>query len=139
MLHCERRLSEISGTSIYNATPSKELKCNRLVVSISGSSLHHPLCPLHCFILLMNTKWLTQCLRDDGITHVILSIATTLLTGTQYQKAVQSVQIGTHPRSLKLEAIKNVIFIFIFSNPKLVNICYFLSSETFTMLTSVMN
>jgi len=124
---------------MYNASPSKELKCNGLVVSISRSSLHHPLCPLHCFILLMNTKWLTQCLSDDGITHVILRVAKTLLTAAQYQKAVQSVQIGTHPRSLKLEAIKNLIFIFVFSTPKLVNICYFLSSETFTMPTSVMN
>ena len=107
MLHCERRLSEIRSTSMYNATPSKELKRNRLVVSISMSSLHHPLCPLHCFIVLMNTKWLTQCLSDDGITHVTLRATTTLLTAAQCQKAVQSIQIGTHPRSLELEPTKN--------------------------------
>jgi hypothetical protein len=44
------------NTGVYDAAALKELKCNQLVVSISGSSLHHPLCLLHCFTLLMNSK-----------------------------------------------------------------------------------
>jgi len=97
MLHCERRLSEISSTSVYNATPCKELKCNRLVISIFGGSLHHSPRPLHCFILLINSKWLTQCLSDDGITHVTIRVATSLLTPTQCPKQCKAYKLGPTP------------------------------------------
>jgi hypothetical protein len=46
----------MSNTGVYDGDPWKELKCNKLVVSVSGSSLHHPLCLLHSFTLLMNSK-----------------------------------------------------------------------------------
>jgi hypothetical protein len=55
-LKCKRRLFDVRNTGVYIATPLKELKCNQLVVSISVSSLHNPLCLLHCFTLLMNSK-----------------------------------------------------------------------------------
>jgi hypothetical protein len=55
-LQSKRRLFDVSNTGVYDADPWKELKCNNLVVSVSGSSLHHPLCLLHCFTLQRKSK-----------------------------------------------------------------------------------
>jgi hypothetical protein len=55
-LRCESQLFYIKNARVYNATPWKELKCKMLEVAIPGSWFHHPLCSLHCFILLMNSK-----------------------------------------------------------------------------------
>jgi hypothetical protein len=46
----------MSNTGMYDAAPWKEQKCNKLIVATSGSSMHHPLCLLHCFTILMNSK-----------------------------------------------------------------------------------
>jgi hypothetical protein len=51
-LEYKRRLFDMSNTGVYDADPWKELKCNKLVVSVSGSSLHHTL----CYTLLMTSK-----------------------------------------------------------------------------------
>jgi hypothetical protein len=51
-----QKKADMSKTDVYDATPWKEQKCNKLIVSISGSSMHHPLCLLHCFTLLINGK-----------------------------------------------------------------------------------
>jgi hypothetical protein len=58
----------------------------------------------------MNNKWLTQCPSDDGITHVTLRVATTLLTAAQFQKQCNADKSGLPSRSLKLEPIKNFNF-----------------------------
>jgi len=50
----------MSNTSMYDATPWKALQCNKLVVPVSGSALHHPLCPLHRFTIVLSSRW-TQC------------------------------------------------------------------------------
>jgi hypothetical protein len=64
-LWCEI-LFEISNTRVYDATPWKEIKCNKLVVAIPGSSSRHPLCLLHFFNILMNSK------QADAMTGCLL-------------------------------------------------------------------
>jgi len=56
ILQRKRRLYVVSNTGVYDADPWKEMRCNKLVVSVSGSSLYHPLCLLHCFAFLMNSQ-----------------------------------------------------------------------------------
>jgi len=46
----------MSNTGVYDADLWKKLKCNKLVVSVFGSSWHHPLCLQHCFTLMMTSK-----------------------------------------------------------------------------------
>jgi len=70
----------MSNTSVYDATPWKELKCNKLVVAIFGSSMHHSLHSTACQIAAQS--------------------CTT-------SKAVKSVQIGTHLISLKVQPRHN--------------------------------
>ena len=70
----------MSNTSVYDATPWKELKYNKLAVAIFGSSMHHSLHSMACQIAAQS--------------------CTT-------PKAVKSVQIGTHLKSLKVEPMHN--------------------------------
>jgi len=73
-LQYKRRLYDVRNTGVYDADPWKEPKCNKLVVSVSGSSLQHPLCLLHCYTLLTNSKqsdvlpgcWLCHPLHATG-------------------------------------------------------------------------
>lgn len=70
----------MSNTSVYDATPWKKLKCNKLVVAIFWSSLHHPLHSKACQITAQSCSPPT---------------------------AVKSVQTETHLKSLKVEPINN--------------------------------
>jgi hypothetical protein len=70
----------MGNTSVYDATPWKELKCYKFVVAIFGSSMHHSLRSTACQITAQS--------------------CTT-------SKAVKSVQIGTHLVSLKVEPRHN--------------------------------
>ena len=70
----------MSNTNVYDATPWKELKCNKLVAVIFGSSMHHSLHSTACQITAQS--------------------CTT-------PKAVKSVQIGTLLKSLNAEPMHN--------------------------------
>jgi hypothetical protein len=102
----------MSETGVYNATPWQEMKCNKLVVSMYGRSLHHPPSSLHCFTLPMNNKqadavrwcWLCHPVHTKGCLFIAQSCS--------MPEAVKSVQIGTHPRSWGVEPIHSfVIFV----------------------------
>jgi len=73
-------LFEMSKTIMYDATPWKQMKCNKLVFAIFGSSMHHSLHSTACQIAAQS--------------------CTT-------PKAVKSVQIGTNLKSLKAEPMNN--------------------------------
>jgi hypothetical protein len=46
----------MSKTGVYGAASWKEVKCNKLVVSLSGDQLHHLVCHMDCFIILTNSQ-----------------------------------------------------------------------------------
>lgn len=113
----------MSNTSVYDETHWMELECNKLVVAIAGRSSHHPLCLLH-FNFLMDSKY-ADAMPGCLFCHSLQAKCCYIITQSpSMPKAVQSVQTGTYPRSLKIEPINHFI-IFMLSTPKLLKSCYF--------------